>query len=1219
MKHTIALSLILSCCCSLVAQVTLISYGSSWRYYDNGNAPAFQGSLDWNDNAYDASSWGTGNSHLGYGDGDEVTTITSGIFATYVRHTFNVADPGIYSELALNLTYDDGAVIYLNGTEIWRVNMPGGTITYNTFASSVSPENAQASVTRPNTLITGQNVLSVEIHQASSASSDISFDFRLNATIPGQAAVIRGPYLQSGSPNSIRVRWRTDVSTESVVQYGTSPGNLNQTASHLTLKTEHDLLISGLAANTVYYYQVSDASDVLVPGSNDLYFKTHPIAGTNQPFRVWVIGDCGTADGNARAVRDAYYNYVDANHTDMMLFLGDNAYDDGTDAEYQFALFENMYEAKLKNTISWSCLGNHDGHTANSNAQTGPYYDIFTFPKNGECGGVASGTEAYYSFDYGNMHFIVLESYETDRSVGGAMYNWAQSDIQNTTADWIVAFWHHPPYSKGSHNSDTETELVQMRQNFLPMLEANGVDLVLAGHSHSYERSYLLNGHYGLANSFNAASHTIGTTGDGDGRTDGDGAYGKTDTGEDAYLGAVYVVTGSAGQASGGTLNHNAMFYSVSQLGSCVLETDNNAMTVKFVRENGTIEDYFTITKPIGCVIGGSCDDGDDCTTGDVYTAGCVCQGTFQDADNDGICDADDQCPGLDDALIGTACNDGDACTTNDVYNASCACAGVFTDGDNDGYCFGDDPDDNDACVPDSGSPECNPCMVVSTDGFEASFGNWLDGGGDCARVSSFPNTGTYSIQLRDNDGAASGMATQTLNLSGMSEVLVDFSYYAVGFEVGEDFFLEYSTNSGASYTVFETWVRGTDFENSTRYSGLVSITGVAWTTTSRLRIRADASGNDDQVYIDDVVVSRCCEIGALCNDNNACSTGDAINSGCQCVGVFQDTDNDGTCDANDQCLGFDDDLLGSPCDDEDACTTNDIYQYSTCTCAGVFTDSDGDGYCVGSDPDDFDACNPDPGSPACSPCTLLNSESYESNFGIWNTGGNDCHRVTSFSNSGAYSVRLRDDGVENSSMFTNNMNLTGATQVDVSFSYYAVGMDANEDFVLEYSTNGGSSYSIAGEWNSGVEFQNNTRYNVSVSIPSVTWTTQSRFRIRCDASANDDQVFVDDVIIADCSSGGALIQTPQPITNMGNEQRSISEQTDAAFVIMPNPVLGELKIQGLSGSMATVEIFSVTGSQMQVVRTNDDTLDVSQFVPGVYFLKINAGGRIMVKRFVKG
>src|SRR4029450_1136767 len=120
---------------------------------------------------------------------------------------------------------------------------------------------------------------------------------------------------------------------------------------------------------------------------------------------------------------------------------------------------------------------------ADSPTQTGPYYDIFTLPRNAEAGGVASGTEAYYSFDYGNIHFICLDSFDTPRSATGAMAQWLQRDLADTTQDGIIAFWHHPPYSKGSHDSDTQTPLIEMRQNFLPILEAGGVDLVLSGHS----------------------------------------------------------------------------------------------------------------------------------------------------------------------------------------------------------------------------------------------------------------------------------------------------------------------------------------------------------------------------------------------------------------------------------------------------------------------------------------------------------------------------------------------------------------------------------------------------------------------------------------------------------------------------------------------------------------------------------------------------------------
>ena len=406
--------------------------------------------------------------------------------------------------------------------------------------------------------------------------------------------VVRGPYLQSGTPNSIVIKWRTSEDTESVINYGTSLGNLATTLSEPTPKSDHEITISGLSASTIYYYEIANLSEILVPQDADLYFKTSPPTGEDALVNIWVLGDCGTANSNQREVRDAFYNYNGDNHIDLMLLLGDNAYSDGTDLEYQSAIFENMYEEKLQNTVVWSTLGNHDGHAADSDTQTGPYYEIFTFPTQAEAGGVASGTEAYYSFDYANAHFIILDSYESDRDVGGAMYNWAESDIQNSVADWNIAFWHHPAYSKGSHDSDNCSKCSDMRENFLPMLEDNGVDLVMAGHSHSYERSYFLNGHYGESNTFDPNIHTVPPTGYGDGKIDGNGAYEKdlVDT-----EGAVYIVAGSSGKTESEPLNHPAHYFSIAELGSLSIKIDGNELNTKFVRETGNIDDYFSILK----------------------------------------------------------------------------------------------------------------------------------------------------------------------------------------------------------------------------------------------------------------------------------------------------------------------------------------------------------------------------------------------------------------------------------------------------------------------------------------------------------------------------------------------------------------------------------------------------------------------------------------------
>src|SRR4029077_15138119 len=143
-------------------------------------------------------------------------------------------------------------------------------------------------------------------------------------------------------------------------------------------------------------------------------------------------------------------------------------------------------------------------------------------------------------------------------TAGSPMMTLLQNDVASTTQRWTIAFWHHPPYSKGSHDSDVDYELTQMRTVAVPILEAAGVDLVLNGHSHSYERSFLIDGHYGLSSTFSPGMKLD----PGDGRLGGDGPYAKPDQ-RTPHAGEVVAVAGSSAQTSGGALNHPAMAFSL--------------------------------------------------------------------------------------------------------------------------------------------------------------------------------------------------------------------------------------------------------------------------------------------------------------------------------------------------------------------------------------------------------------------------------------------------------------------------------------------------------------------------------------------------------------------------------------------------------------------------------------------------------------------------------
>lgn len=425
----------------------------------------------------------------------------------------------------------------------------------------------------------------------------------INATA-GSGTLTRGPYLQKAASNRMTIRWRSSQAIVGRVRYGTSAASLDQIIDEAGATAEHIVEVTGLAANTTYFYSIGSPSDTLAGGA-DYTFTTPPLAGTAVNTRVWVLGDAGTATSNQTAVRDAFYTWTGAQTPNLVLQLGDNAYNSGTDSEYQAAVF-NIYATMLRKTPFWSCLGNHETNQATAFVDTYPYFSIYTFPTAGECGGVASGTEHYYSFDYGNIHFISLDSMTASRSPTGAMATWLQSDLASTTATWIVCVFHHPPYTKGSHNSDSLSDsagaMVEMRQNILPILEAGGVDLVLSGHSHSYERSFLLDGHYGDSSTLTIAMKKNA----GDGRPGGSGAYIKPLTGPRDHFGAVYSVPGSAGQISGGTLNHPAHFISLNNLGSLVLDVNGTTLTGTFVRETGATPDTFTIIKQ------GAADSDDD-------------------------------------------------------------------------------------------------------------------------------------------------------------------------------------------------------------------------------------------------------------------------------------------------------------------------------------------------------------------------------------------------------------------------------------------------------------------------------------------------------------------------------------------------------------------------------------------------------------------------------
>lgn len=581
----------------------LVERGNSMRYLANSANPGLE--RTWTQPGFDDSGWTVGVYGIGYENsppgatGLIDTTVPNTTRSIYTRLTVNIPDTSQVTNVFVGADFDDAYAVWINGVEVFRSSgLPGGPLDWNTPGgdhessndSVVHYEFTDVTGTALGLLINGDNDVAFAVFNAGAGSSDLVLV--PNLTLNKTKQVSRGPYLQQGSSDAITVRWRTDVSTDSRVLCGESLGSLVLCAQDATLVQDHEIELTSLSADTTYYYAIGDSSEILAGDDADHKFITAPLTGVARSTRIWILGDSGKGDQNALDVRDAYFNAVGTDPTHLWLMLGDNAYDSGTDGEYQTKLFD-IYADMLRRSVLWPTLGNHDGITANSSTQTGPYYDIFSLPTAGEAGGLASGTEAYYSFDHGNIHFVVLDSHETDRSIGSAMLTWLESDLAANVQDWVIAFWHHPPYSKGSHDSDTETRLVEMRQYVVPILDDYGVDLAFTGHSHSYERSFPIEGHYGISTTFNDSMLVASGNGD----PAGDGPYVKAIVGPDPHSGIVHTVAGNSSQITGGSLDHPAMYLSLNVLGSVVLDVNGNQLDASMLDKDGLIRDQYRILK----------------------------------------------------------------------------------------------------------------------------------------------------------------------------------------------------------------------------------------------------------------------------------------------------------------------------------------------------------------------------------------------------------------------------------------------------------------------------------------------------------------------------------------------------------------------------------------------------------------------------------------------
>jgi hypothetical protein len=464
--------------------VALVRVGEAWRYYKGTNEPSIP-STAWREVAFEDSQWLTGRSGFGFGGSDDATYLADmylGYTSVFARKKFVLADPSTVKWLVLRLDYDDGFVAYLNGTEIARrgvLGEPGAPVPFNAVASARFTYGAEEfNVTSfTNLLVAGENVLAVQGHSTSLSAFSFSLLPELLANFQ------RGPFIQNTSSNRTDVIWRTPLPADGTVEFGPTEA-LGLAVADPVPTTNHVLTLTGLEPDTSYFYRVRSTADGETATSPLLSFRT---LKTHGPVTFMALADTG--QGSL-----AQYNIaslLQRSAPELVLHAGDVLY-----PYFYPPLVDtkclSVYGPHLRSTPYFFALGNHDLYLGDLH-----WLAAFSLPTN-----TVTGTEHFYSFDHGDAHFVVLLLPTFDQLrfvVGDAQYSWLAADLAASAKPWKIIVGHLPPQSSSGHRRDDYdrngiADRTELKDALLPLAARHGVQLILSGHEHIYERFNPTNG-----------------------------------------------------------------------------------------------------------------------------------------------------------------------------------------------------------------------------------------------------------------------------------------------------------------------------------------------------------------------------------------------------------------------------------------------------------------------------------------------------------------------------------------------------------------------------------------------------------------------------------------------------------------------------------------------------------------------------------------------------
>jgi acid phosphatase type 7 len=301
--------------------------------------------------------------------------------------------------------------------------------------------------------------------------------------------LVKGPYLQNVTLTSIVVMWETEAPATSEVRYGidSTYGFVARGSNEVAL---HKITLENLEPGSRYHYAVHSVSGDQEGTSEDATFETAPPA--DEPFLVCVYGDSrwqpDVHEAVAAGIRDSI---VEKGLPAIVLHVGDFI-SGGSDYASWGREFFDPARALMRDAVLFPARGNHDVYSP-------WYFALFSLPTG----------ETWYSFDYGCAHIIALDT-TRDYSSTSVQYAWLVKDLESGAAReaaWRFVFFHSPPYSSGGHGG-----AVSVQRDLVPLFEAYGVDMVLSGHDHLYERSVKDGIQYVVSGGGGASLYPVNTT-----------------------------------------------------------------------------------------------------------------------------------------------------------------------------------------------------------------------------------------------------------------------------------------------------------------------------------------------------------------------------------------------------------------------------------------------------------------------------------------------------------------------------------------------------------------------------------------------------------------------------------------------------------------------------------------------------------------------------------